>query len=249
MRTTRVTTTGAALAAPIAVAVLAGCGSAVNVGSAAGGGGGTVTSSTATSGAVSAGVPGGVPGGASSGAAASSAEGAAGAVGAVGAAAAAGEVQATGSGVPRCHTADLALRVYQGPQDGGAIGSFYVELTNGSTHTCTLYGFPGVDLLNAGGASLGMKDIWSVGLAPSGAKQLRTLTPGQSSSAYVTFVTTPAGESGTHPSAATVSVIPPDETTALHAAIDNVETGAVRPTVASGTLTVGPMDVDDVPHR
>lgn len=47
------------------------------------------------------------------------------------------------SGTPRCHTADLKLKVGDGD---GAAGTSYSALvfTNASKHTCTLYGYPGV---------------------------------------------------------------------------------------------------------
>jgi hypothetical protein len=163
----------------------------------------------------------------------------------------------TGSGTSasssiRCHTKDLSLQVLQGPQNASDTGDFYVQLTNISSHTCTIYGYPGVDLLGDNGqgvASLGMKDHWSVKLAMSGKKQTQTLAPNASSAAYVTFTTRPAGMTAGFPRASQVRVIPPDETTALTAKIDNVYSGPVNLLITSTTLTVGPMDIDGVPHK
>jgi Protein of unknown function (DUF4232) len=47
------------------------------------------------------------------------------------------------SSPPRCHTADLSVRMGAG---GAAAGTFHTNLdfTNKSHHTCTLYGYPGV---------------------------------------------------------------------------------------------------------
>ena len=163
----------------------------------------------------------------------------------------------TGSGTSasssiRCHTRDLSLQVLQGPQSASDTGDFYVQLTNTSSHTCTIYGYPGVDLLGDNGqgvTSLGMKDHWTVKLAMSGKEQTQTLAPNTSSAAYITFTTRPAGATAGFPRASQVRVIPPDETTALTAKIDNVYSGPVNLLITSTTLTVGPMDIDGVPHK
>jgi hypothetical protein len=159
----------------------------------------------------------------------------------------------SGSSSIRCHTKDLSLQVLQGPQNGSDTGDFYVQLTNISSRTCTLYGYPGVDLLGDNGGpgvtSLGMKDHWSVKLAMSGKKQTQTLAPNASSAAYVTFTTRPVGATAGFPRASQVRVIPPDETTALTAKIDNVDSGPADLLITSTTLTVGPMDIDGVPHK
>jgi hypothetical protein len=63
----------------------------------------------------------------------------------------------------------------QGAQEQSSTGSFYIQLTNVSAGTCTLYGFPGVDLVGGNGASLGMKDVWTVRLAMSGSEKVQTL--------------------------------------------------------------------------
>ena len=145
------------------------------------------------------------------------------------------------------------MHIIQGPQqEGSTTGSFYVQLTNTSSRTCTLYGFPGVELIGGVGGTpkpLGMKDVWTVKLAMSGGKKVQTLAPHAASAAYVMFSTRDPGASADIPRAAEVQVIPPDQTTALTARIYNVETGNVTPLVTTKTLTVGPMDIDGVPHR
>ena len=45
-----------------------------------------------------------------------------------------------------------------------------------------------------------------------------------------------------------VRVIPPNQTTALTAKIDNLYQGDIQLPVVSKTLTVGPMGIDGVPH-
>lgn len=161
----------------------------------------------------------------------------------------------TGTGTTasgKCTTRDLSLHVIQGPEDSSTAGSFYVQLTNTSAVTCTLYGYPGVELIGGVGGTpkpLGMKDVWTVKLAMSGGEKTQTLKPTAASAAFVNFSTRDPGASADVPRAAEVQVIPPDQTTALTARIYNVETGYVTPLVTSKTLTVGPMDIDGVPHK
>ena len=154
----------------------------------------------------------------------------------------------------QCQTKDLSLRVLQGAVDhDSATGNFYVQLTNVSARTCTLYGFPGVELLGGTGETpkpLGMKDHWTLKLAQTGGKKVQTLAPHDASAAYVTFATRDPGASAAIPRAQEVQVIPPNQRTALTARIYNVETGGyVTPLVLSKTLNVGPMDVNGVPHK
>ena len=154
----------------------------------------------------------------------------------------------------QCQTRDLTLRVLQGPTDpDNTAGDFYVQLTNSSSWTCTLYGFPGVELLGGVGATpepLGMKDNWTLKLAQTGGKKVQTLKPGDASAAYVTFATRDPGASAGIPRAQVVQVIPPNQKTALRAKIFNVESGTyVTPLVLNKTLNVGPMDVNGVPHK
>jgi hypothetical protein len=148
-----------------------------------------------------------------------------------------------------CRTSDLSLQVIQGAQEQSSPGSFYIQLANVSSSTCTLYGFPGVDLVGSNGTSLGMKDVWSDQLAMSGGEKVQTLAPGAASAAFVTYAVKPAAQTTGDPRAVEVRVIPPNQTTALTAKIDNLYQGDIQLPVVSKTLTVGPMDIDGVPHR
>jgi hypothetical protein len=148
-----------------------------------------------------------------------------------------------------CRTSDLSLQVIQGAQNQSSPGSFYIQLANVSSGTCTLYGFPGVDLTGSDGTSLGMKDVWSDQLATSGGEKVQTLAPGAASAAFVTYAVKPAAQTAGDPRAVEVRVIPPNQTTALTAKIDNLYQGDIQLPVVSKTLTVGPMDIDGVPHR
>ncbi len=148
-----------------------------------------------------------------------------------------------------CRTKDLSLQVIQGAQAQTSTGSLYIQLTNVSSGPCTLYGFPGVDLAGSNGTSLGMKDVWSVRLAMSGGEKVRTLAPGAASASFVTYAVKATTQTAGVPRAAEVRVIPPNQTTALTAKIDNLYQGVIQLPVVAKTLTVGPMDIDGVPHR
>src|ERR1700761_615578 len=106
-----------------------------------------------------------------------------------------------------CTTSDLSLEVIQGAQtQPGTTGSFYIQLANTSAQTCTLYGYPGVDLANSSGASLGMKDDWTVKNAMSGGESVQTLAPNAASAAYVTYPTAPSSQTTGDPVAVEVRV-------------------------------------------
>ena len=65
------------------------------------------------------------------------------------------QVLASGAGTPACTTANLD--VWLNTQGNGAAGSSYYSLnfTNLSTHSCTLYGYPGVSAVTQAGIQLG----------------------------------------------------------------------------------------------
>jgi hypothetical protein len=80
---------------------------------------------------------------------------------------------------PRCGTG--ALTAWLGiPGDGYAGGASYqLELSNTSTHACTLYGYPGVSALGPGGHQLGR------GAARGPASANRLVTLGRGATAHV----------------------------------------------------------------
>jgi hypothetical protein len=218
-------TLGTSAAMALAVAALAGCSSGTTPASAAASTSPAATASTAAAGA---------PASAST---------------SVSAASDASAGTTAGASGTACRTSDLSLQVIQGAQDQSSPGSFYIQLANVSSSTCTLYGFPGVDLTGSDGTSLGMKDVWSDQLAMSGGEKVQTLAPGAASAAFVTYAVKPAAQTAGDPRAVEVRVIPPNQTTALTAKIDNLYQGDIQLPVVSKTLTVGPMDIDGVPHR
>ena len=103
---------------------------------------------------------------------AASASGAAAASGAAGTGAAAGAAAA-------CAT--TALKTSTGSAGGGAAGSFYsfIDFTNTSDASCTLYGYPGVSLTTASGAQIGAAAARNAASAP----RLVTLAPGATANA------------------------------------------------------------------
>jgi Domain of unknown function (DUF4232) len=84
--------------------------------------------------------------------------GAAAAAGGTAAVAAGGQASAAAGqpGVAACTAADLKIAP-NGSAGGGAAGSFYsfIDFTNTSSASCTLYGYPGVSLTTASGAQIG----------------------------------------------------------------------------------------------
>jgi hypothetical protein len=61
----------------------------------------------------------------------------------------------------KCATTALTGWMPAGPGDGYAGGAVYeLEISNTSQHPCTLYGFPGVSALGAGGHQLGSPANW-----------------------------------------------------------------------------------------
>jgi hypothetical protein len=120
---------------------------------------------------------------------------------------------AAAAAVPRCGTG--ALTAWLGiPGDGYAGGvSYQLELSNTSTHTCTLYGYPGVSALAPGGHQLGH----AAGRGPASANRLVTL--GRGATAHVLLQITdvanfpPASCSAT--TAVALRVFPPGATRSL----------------------------------
>lgn len=90
------------------------------------------------------------------------------------------------SSVPRCHTGQLSFTF----GTNGAAGSILIlgSLTNHSTATCSLYGYPGVGLLGRQGQSLPASALRSRGPAmPDVAERLVTLAPGGKANFFASF--------------------------------------------------------------
>jgi Protein of unknown function (DUF4232) len=118
---------------------------------------------------------------------------------------------------PRCHTADLALEVGQADSGAGHTG-LNLALVNTSTHRCRIYGYGGVQLLDAAGAALPTHQA-RVGPAP----ELMTLRPGQRAYSSVTWLHTP--EAPPCSNASFLQIIPPDETAPIRTPFNHTVCG------------------------
>jgi hypothetical protein len=117
-----------------------------------------------------------------------------------------GMVATTAAAAPLCGTDSLRLSTgpYGAPGDDTQM-HFAVILTNISPQSCTLQGYPGVDLVGPDGPTYNLP-------RQSGDPQPLTLAPGMSASSRLTFLPTPNGWVP-----ATIVVTPPDSTTQLQA--------------------------------
>jgi hypothetical protein len=108
------------------------------------------------------------------------------------------------AGGTRCHTSELSASV--GRNDPGAgQENFPVVLTNESSRTCTLHGYPGTAFVDASGHQLGPDPKRS-----SGEPETVKLAPGQSAWAGLSFANPEVSGAGTATPAALL-VTPPDE--------------------------------------
>ncbi|MEU0029339.1 DUF4232 domain-containing protein [Streptomyces sp. NPDC006335] len=108
------------------------------------------------------------------------------------------------AGGTRCHTSELSASVGRN-NPGAGQENFPVVLTNTSSRTCTLYGYPGTAFVDASGKQLGPDPRRS-----SGDLQTVTLAPGRSAWAGLSFANPEVSGAGTATPAALL-VTPPDE--------------------------------------
>jgi hypothetical protein len=109
----------------------------------------------------------------------------------------------------RCRTAELRASV--GRIDPGAgQRNFPIVLTNTSSRTCTVYGYPGAAFVDADGRQLGPDPKRSPGFSPTTV----TLDPGDSAWAGLSFAAPQTSGARTATPAALL-VTPPDERTSL----------------------------------
>jgi hypothetical protein len=120
---------------------------------------------------------------------------------------------ATPPGPPGCASTALTARL--GPGSGAAGSSYYpVELTNSSSSTCSLYGYPGVSfIIAASGSQIGASAIED----PAFPRRLVTLAPGATAHAVLQVVDARNYPASTcHPvTAHSLRIYPPGQTTAL----------------------------------
>src|SRR3954451_204797 len=108
------------------------------------------------------------------------------------------------AGGTRCHTSELRASVGRN-NPGAGQENFPVVLTNESSRTCTLYGYPGTAFVDASGKQLGPDPKRS-----STEPETVRLAPGQSAWAGLSFANPEVSGAGTATPAALV-VTPPDE--------------------------------------
>jgi predicted small secreted protein len=113
---------------------------------------------------------------------------------------------AGGGGAARCHTANLGFAWgAPGPSASGGRRSVAVKLTNKAGATCTMYGFPGVDLVNSG-------QSWSLPRATDVTPRTVTLVPGATAT-FTLVYRAYEGAGGQKYTPTTAIITPPDETT------------------------------------
>jgi Domain of unknown function (DUF4232) len=106
----------------------------------------------------------------------------------------------------------LSARVTMGSPGAGQRYAFLV-LTNNSGTTCRVYGFPGLQLVNAAGAAVPTRVV-RASLSP----RLLTVAPGAHVYSLLHWTVVPGtGETGSvcEPNPSGVNTTPPDETTTL----------------------------------
>jgi uncharacterized cupredoxin-like copper-binding protein len=117
------------------------------------------------------------------------------------------------SGPGRCRSADLAAELV--PRSYGvALGNeeFRVQLSNTSTTTCTLFGYPGLQLLSAKGKPISTEvHRGSSYLVRPETPETVTLRPGQVASFVVSFEDQTGFPNTTCPVAPTMEVTPPND--------------------------------------
>lgn len=146
----------------------------------------------------------------------------------------AGKPTTTGSSTDRCHTSQLRASIGRGSPGAGQ-RNFPIVLTNTSSRTCTLHGFPGAGFVNAGGGRVGADPVRT-----GGAGSLFRLAPGRSAWAGLSF-SSPDMTGATTARPATIVVTPPDERDGLSARWTGGEipTGGNASTIKITSLTPG----------
>jgi uncharacterized protein DUF4232 len=132
----------------------------------------------------------------------------------------------------RCHTGDLAGHV-EGHGEGAGQRYAALGLTNVTRSPCTVYGYPGLQLVDASGAPLRTMAQRDQTQPPT----LLTVQPQQTVWTVLHWTVVPADDEAANfcaPNPKQLRVIPPDETTQLSMAFD------YGPVCQHGTISVGP---------
>ena len=110
---------------------------------------------------------------------------------------------------PTCNADELSLVLGQGNGAGAGTGSLSLVFTNTGSRECTLYGYPGVSLVNDNGNQIGSPADRATGATESTV----TLKPSTSASALVTYTLEESNfDPGTCKDGATkIRVYPPND--------------------------------------
>lgn len=118
--------------------------------------------------------------------------------------------------VPTCQVSQLSIEPHQA---GGAAGtiSLTISLRNMSATACTLEGYPGMQLLTAGGTPITTTVVHGgfSGSVPSAASQppsLVTLAPGFSATFWLQYEDVPVGNETACPESTKAQITPPKDT-------------------------------------
>ena len=111
--------------------------------------------------------------------------------------------------VGRCHTEQLTIAPDYGEGGAGHIGIIFL-VHNRSGHTCTLYGYPGAQLLDASYRPLPTHLRWGIGyLAGNPPRRLVTLKPGTDAYFSLEWVHIPSPGQAC-PTASFIQIYPPN---------------------------------------
>jgi hypothetical protein len=140
----------------------------------------------------------------------------------------------TGAGLSRCATAHLAGSVVGGNGAAGTIQTT-MGLRNTASTSCTLGGYPGLQLLGAGGAAL-PTTVVRKGTYPFTAMAPTTVTLAPDQSAYfnIGYSDVPMGNQTSCPTSVSLQITPPN-------AYDHLVITASLGPCGNGTMTVSPV--------
>ena len=139
---------------------------------------------------------------------------------------------AVAAGSTRCHTAVLSVHV-EGHGEAAGQRYAFLGLTGKGSAACTVYGYPGLQLVDAAGNAMPTKVTRDAARPPT----LLTVQPGQTVWATLHWTVVPANDEAATmcaPAPTGLRVIPPDETTQLSMPF------WYGPVCQHGALTVGP---------
>jgi hypothetical protein len=148
---------------------------------------------------------------------------------------------ATATGVANCQPSQLTLTIHFGGGAAGHIGQMG-QFTNSSNTTCSLYGFPGAQMLDAQHTPMTTHALWqtSAYMYSNQMKQQVQLAPGASAYFAVTWSDVTVGSGDACPTSSYLSVTPPNDFSVLtvadqiNACDSNLVISPVEPTAFMG---------------